>query len=1088
MKLTLLLLFTALFALQANNSYGQKTKISLDVENMTTSSVIDEIENASDFRFIYLAKDVDLNRKVTLKVKRERIEKILGLLFGQTNTDYTIEDTQILLSARQQQSLGPKQQASVSQDPIRVTGRITDESGVPLPGATVQLKGTNRGVSADFDGNYLITVPNSESVLVFTNIGFAAQEITVGNQTTINVSMAESVSKLDDVVVVGYGKQRRVELTGTVATVKAKDIENLPVANVNQAIQGLASGVFVANTSGAPGGATEILIRGQSSITAGNNPLYIIDGAPVTVGLLGNQTFSATAGPSTDVLSNLNPNDIASIEVLKDASAKAVYGARAANGVILITTKKGQSGKATINFSTTAGWVSPTNNYDLLNAEEYVLLQREAFTNDGQPIPDNLLNVDPNIDTDWVDLILRNSVFFHEYNLGIRGGNNDVKYFVSAALRDEEGLIRNNDLTRFTLRSNLEFRATDRLRAGLNISLGRINNNEARFAFSSLSNVINSALLLQPIVPARNEDGEAISTDPVFMNAVAIIEETSDKSTTDKVLLSAFAEYDILPKLSLRTNVSFDLNNIEENAFATPNSDLFLRFFGDDLRTVRNRELSTYNIEPFLKYDFELGKHQLDLILGTTFLEQKDAFTFVSGTDFPNDQLTQLSSAGNLVQNLFGRSVSGGTETAYSFTSIFLRANYNYNDKYLFSATIRRDGSSRFGPDTRYGNFWAVSGGWNFANEAFLENNGILSFGKLRASIGVTGNDQIGNFPSIGTWEGGGNYLGQSVLTSEQIANPDLKWEETRDIDLGLDLGFFNNRLEVGITYFNANTSNLLFSQPIPGSTGFTRITENVGKVNNKGFELDIASTNISTDTFRWRTQLNLTTVENEVISLLGEDPIGFNLTRLIEGEPINVFYGLDFLGVDPETGDAEYRDVNGDGVVTLADDRTAMGKAQPDFFGGLTNTLSYGNFTLDVFFQFVYGADIYNSIENSQENSFIGGYNASRSILNRWQGPGDITNVPRLGTTRGLNQADSDRFVEDGSYARLKNATLSYTFPMTVSSKLGISNARIFVSGQNLLTITNYSGLDPEVGLSGIQRADFPQTAIYSLGLNINF
>ncbi len=1084
MKISAVLLLFGAFVLQANPSYAQK-KISLNLENVTVERLLDEIESRTDFRFIYSTEDVDIDRRVSVVVKRQEVSTILNDVFVGTRTSFSVDDGQIFLLPNKNPVPVPQ---VVQQDPITVTGQVTNADGVPLPGVSVIVKGTSRGVATDFDGNYQIVVPNGQSVLVFTSIGYAEREINIGNQTNLNVTLEESVSQLDDVVVVGYGEQSRVELTGTVAKIKQDDIENLPVVNVNQALQGQASGVFVTNPTGAPGGAAEILIRGQSSITAGNSPLFIIDGAPVSQGVIGNNEILVEGPPATDILSSLNPNDIESIEVLKDASAKAIYGARASNGVVLITTKKGKTGKARINFSTLTGVIVPTNNHKTLNTEQYLELQRESYTNDDQPIPDFILNADSSIDNDWIDLIFRNTTFLHEHNLSVSGGAKDFNYFISANHRDEQGLIRNNKLTRTTLRSNMEFKASKKLDLGLNVLFGRTNNKGAS------SSEIREALKQQPTNPLRNELGQPVSNDPSLINPLAILEESISESTTDKLILSGFFKYLVLPGLQFRTNFSADFNYNNENRFDTENSNEIIGFFGDDVRTNYNRKINTLNIEPFLIYNKNLNQHNFELTLGATFLEQNDAISFVSGTNFPSDQLTQISNAGQILQELFRIPYTSGTETAYSFNSTFLRLNYNFSQKYLLNATIRRDGSSRFGPDTRYGVFWAVSGGWNFYKESFFNEGGLLSFGKLRASIGVTGNDQIGNFPYIGTWGSGNNYLGQTVISSSQVENSDLKWEETRDIDVGLDLGFFKNRFEIGLTYFNSQTSDLLFNEPLPFSAGFSTITENIGTVRNQGWELNFSGSVINNEKFTWRTNLNITKVKNEVISLLGEEPTiitAGGLSTLVEGEPINTFFGLDFLGIDAQTGDALYRDINNDGEITLEEDRTVIGNAQPDFYGGLTNTFNYKDFSLDVLFQFVLGPEIFNASRRLSYSNFERGNNATSSRLDRWQQPGDVTNVPRLSTpgTRGLNYEVSSQFLENGSYGRLKNLTLSYNFPANVSERLGISNARIFLSGQNLFTITDYSGLDPEVALNGIESfGAFPQTQIYSIGLNINF
>lgn len=966
-----------------------------------------------------------------------------------------------------------------------VSGKVTSiEDGSTLPGVNVVLKGTTTGTVTDIDGNFSLSVPSEGGTLVFSFIGLATEEVAVGARSVIDIQMSADVKQLSEVVVVGYGTSLKKELTGAVATMNSEQIEKLPALSPDQALQGLTSGVFVNSSSGTPGGAINVRVRGQTSINASNDPLYVIDGVIIQSGDL---TQNAFGGQDQNALSSLNPQDIATMQVLKDAASTAIYGARAANGVVLITTKRGQAGKAKIDLKYWTGVAEATKYVDKLSAEQQIMIEREAYLNDNIgsiPRSDASLGWDGTTNTDWGDLVFRKARI-SEYQIGASGGTEKIKYYLSGNYRDEEGVMIGSGFERFTTRFNTDVNATDKLNIGSSIS----------FAYSQQNIIANdnniygiySAALLTPSYRAvrDSETGEFVDALPSFnTNPVRAAEQVRQDISTYRFIGNVYFNYNIIEGLDFRTDVSYDWNFLREdlNRPSTTAQGRGTNGAGN----YSTRDIGTYLIEPTLRYSKTFNdQHKVSGVLGTTFQETNDYQGFVSATGFARPTLTYIVSAANITDG-------SSFNEYYSFNSIFGRVNYSFKEKYLFSASVRRDGSSRFGPDRRFGTFWAVSGGWNFTEEDFW-NVDFIEFGKIRASYGVTGNDRIGNFQYVGAFLGSANYLDRPASSPDQIANPELQWEETTSIDLGIELAMFNNRLSINAGVFQQNTDALLFGAPVPWTTGFADVQSNIGEVENRGIELDVTTVNLNTGGFSWKSTFNISWLTNEVVSLVNPEPIeqGF-ASVILEGEPLNSFYGLDWLGVDPATGESIFRDTNGDGNIG-SDDRVVIGDYAPNYVGGFTNTLSYKGITLDVFFQFVNGVDIYNNTRVFNEN-VSAPWGLSTDVLRRWQKPGDITDIPKASQTTSLDFTnDSDRFLSDGSYLRLKNITLAYNLPESLISKIGMRSARVYIQGQNLLTFTNYQGADPEVSTFGATSTSlgtdfltFPQAKMYTVGVNI--
>ncbi|MCG8320055.1 MAG: TonB-dependent receptor, partial [Cytophagales bacterium] len=972
-----------------------------------------------------------------------------------------------------------------------IKGKITDENGEPLGGATILVKGTTIGAVTDLDGNYTLSVPDNAETLVFTFIGFVPQEVNIAGRSVIDIVMLPDLTTLEELVVVGYGEQSKRKLTSSVAKVTAKDIENLPVTSFDQALQGQAAGVHVQSASGTPGGPVLIRIRGQNSINAGNEPLFVVDGVPIISGSLTNGSI-ADRGGQTNILSSINPEDIASIEILKDAAATSIYGSRAANGVVLITTKQGTKGKGRVNVDVFTGLGRATELLDVLNTKEYLKIKREAYENDGLPIPERLLNIDSTVNTDWQDVIYR-TARINQYNISLQGGSDQTQFFLSGGFRDEQAILKNAGLKRGNFRLNLDHVINDQFKVGTRIALSR-ENNDLFTANLSVVSPSRGAIVARPYFPVRDSTGGFTGSVDFLnffqFNPLEELIEPTFENITSKVLANIYIDYQIIEGLNFRTDVGYDYNILEQNVFY-PSTTFNGQFNDGDGRYSLNQS-NTYNIEPTIRFDKTFGLiHNFSSVAGVTFFNQVDKTSVIRGQNFVSDDLKFLISAGEVINP----PSTGNNRSDYSFNSLFARVNYDYNSKYLLSLSVRRDGSSRFGKDNRFGTFWAISGGWVFSDERFFSNS-WLNFGKIRASYGTTGNDQIGNFPSISRWTVVDGYGGIPGLAETQPGNSNLGWEETTKLDIGLELDFFKSRVRLEADYFLNRTKDLLLNRPLPGTTGFVQFTTNIGDTENTGFELSVDAEVMNTNDFSWNTTLNLTRVDNKITSLVNDEPILFNGGGYIVGEPINILRGFDFLEVNPETGNAVYRDINGDEQIDFDNDQVVLGNSLPDFFGGMTNSFSWKGLSLDVFVQFVSGASIYDSEASDYFNGGVDQNNQITDILRRWQQPGDVTDVPKVTTNagRGLNNALSDRFIWDASYLRVKNITLSYSVPTEISEKWGINSARFYVTGTNLFTIADYPGQDPEASApngsaSGIlDGGNLPQVRMFLGGVNLTF
>ncbi len=673
-----------------------------------------------------------------------------------------------------------------------------------------------------------------------------------------------------------------------------------------------------------------------------------------------------------------------------------------------------------------------------------------------------------------------------EYQINMQGGDEKTRYFLSGSYRDEEGTIIGSNYQRGTMRLNLDHKASEILSFGTSLSISS-DLNERIQNDNNIYGIYSASVLTPPLRPVTDENGEYVDALPSFnTNPVrdALLPRFDNK--TKKFIGNLYTDFKIMDGLNFRTDFSYDYNTLTEDHYA-PASTAIGRPIGDG--NFNYSQIGTYIIEPTLRFARNFNSmHSVNAVAGATWQDRTQITSIVRGNGFAKESLTYLTSAATIYDGDANR-------VDYSINSVFGRVNYAFKEKYLASASIRRDGSSRFGANQKFATFYAVSAGWNFSDEAFMDNFGWLSLGKLRASYGTTGNDGIGNFRYVGAWDGGANYLDNPAFAPTQIANPDLKWENTTTMDVGMELSLFESRLNLNVGYFNKTTSDLLFFAPLPQSTGFNGVWDNIGDIENKGFEVELGATILNTTSgFNWKFNGNVSFLRNEVTKLVDQNFVRSGFASIYQvGKPLNTFYGLKFLGVDPATGLSIFQDTNNDGVVNI-NDETVLGDYQPDFMGGVTNTFTYKGITLDVFFQFVQGVDVYNNTLQFTTNP-AANWGMSTEMLRRWKQPGDITDIPKPLTAAGLNGSDNSRFLSDGSYMRLKNITLSYDIPKSIVAKAKLRSARIYATGQNLLTFTAYNGADPEVSVfantntaQGTDFLTFPQSKMYQFGINLGF
>ena len=1146
MKLSALFILVTLFTLHANNSYSQRTKVSLDLNNVTVEQLIDEIENKTDFRFVYKIKDVNLKRVITLKANKELITSVLKKVFINTNTSYNVLDKQVFLTKRKDPITPEEKPKEVGSNSKNVTqdwsvkGIVLDSNGVPLPGASVLEKGTTNGAQTDFDGNFSLDVSSQNATLVISYLGYATKEILVDGQTTLKVTLIEDTATLDEVVVIGYGSLKRTDLTGSVSSVSAESIEQSVPTSIDQVLQGRAAGVQIQQNSGAPGSSSSIRIRGISSLTGSNEPIFVIDGVII----------SNDSGGNQNPLSGINPSDIVSLDVLKDASATAIYGSRAANGVIIVTTKRGKKGEATVNFDSYVGWQEIPKKLSLLNLQEYAT-HRNTRSDLG------IVQRDPNFirpdllgeGTDWQDELF-NKAMIQNYNLSFSGGSEKSTYSMGIGYLDQEGIAFGSSFERLSLRGVLDSDIKDYLKVGVNFAF----NNSKLITTVSDGALISIALRQTPNVAVRNADGNFDGPDTdefVQNNPIGLASIRDNRNEDARLRANAFAELTFFKGLKFKTQYAIDYGF--SNAYTFDPSYTFGAIERDVRESTRTKAYSKfYNITNLLSYDNTFGLHTLNTILGQEYQEGSYENLYGYRAGFLTNTATDL----DLGDATTAR--NGNFRNANSLSSYFGRLFYSYDDKYLLTATLRYDGSSRFAKENRWGWFPSAALAWKISNENFLQDNATINNLKLRIGWGAVGNQSAPNYAFTSLYGASATNQGTGLLPSN-TANPELKWETTYSSNMGLDIGLFDSRVELTADVYYKKTEDLLLQLPLPAYTGSSGVgstappTVNIGSLENKGFELSLNTLNVSTEDFSWNSNLVFSMNKNKVLSLNSETGIldetlreGSEttiVTRTAVGQPIGQFYGYKVIGRFEDATDFYYRndagdivptplpadvnsigenamwigdyifeDINKDGVIN-EQDRTYIGNPSPDFTFGIGNTFSYQGFDLNIFLTGSYGNEVVNYQRRFLENP-RGSTNLFQSALGYAElglidpnGPNDYRNVqivggdpymPRIAASSAASTSNfrySDRFVEDGSYLRIQNISFGYNLPQSFVSKLGIDNLKIYSNMQNVFTFTKYSGYDPEVGsinqnvlLTGIDNARYPSPQIYTIGINAKF
>jgi TonB-dependent starch-binding outer membrane protein SusC len=1014
-----------------------------------------------------------------------------------------------------------------------VSGRVTStEDGSALPGVNVILKGSSVGTATDGDGRYSLIVPSSSGVLVFSFIGLKAQEIQIGDRSVVDASLAVDATELSEVVVTGYGTQLKQDLTGNIARIKTKDIEYVPMPTIDAVLQGKAAGVYVNSQSGKLGQAVSVRVRGNSSISAGNQPLYVLDGVPIT-------TYSqSTYGGATNPLIDLNPNDIESIEVLKDASAGAIYGSRAANGVVLITTKRGKSGKTNFTFNYQQGYSESTRRVKMLNSDQYTELLLEA----AQWVDENVYDIpaapgeggETDYVIDWMDYYSYGEWSYDDYingtklktyewqdaifqkgpyrqaDIQLSGGNEYTKFFFSGQYLDQDGIMIGNNIKRVSARLNLDQKVNSWLNIGVNMNFARTLNRRLPDD-NAFSNPLQSVALMPmtPNVTPAGQPGAGLPSGtppgdvqiPMYYNPIITVKYAKYLEESFRNFTNGFATIKLMPGLTLQSEFGLDLLSQNAESYFQSQTRRNQTRATRGLGSNRGAFVLNYNTNNYFSYTKRFGKHDVNSTLGMQYQESNAKYNFVEGLDFPSDSYQKIASAAT---------ISGGssTETNYSFLSYFLRANYKFADKYLFGVSARIDGSSRFGANNRYGFFPSVSGGWILTEEEFLKGVTSLSFLKLRASYGIVGNAEIGNFPQLGLFSGSASYSGIGGQAPSQIGNPNLKWETNKQFDIGIDFGVLQNRITGEIDYYIRKSEDLLLNTNIPSSTGFNSVVRNLGSLENKGVEIVLNSENFIGQ-FKWSTSFNIAFNKGKVLDVNGqiiEGGVG-NLNRVMEGYNIGVFFAPEYAGVNPDNGDAQfYSNVIGpdgkrDRTILGNDDynqaeRVVVGDPNPKCIAGLTNTFSYKGFDLSILFNGVFGNDVsVFGMGQYSMASMIYEDNQTADQMKRWQQPGDKTNVPATHYFYGNGNQRSSRFIVDGSFIRLRSLNFGYSLPKELLQPLKVERCRIYISGQNLLTFTrDYPLWDPEVNAdsfdSNVSKGnDFytpPQPRTFLVGINI--
>ena len=1143
-RLTVFLFLIGISQIFAVETYSQSTKLSINKSQAKIKDVLEEIEDKSEFFFLYNKDLIDVNQLVDVKFKDETISEILDDVLKGKGIKYLVADRQIVLTNSSEQS-ELKKISEFLQQQNEVTGAVSDESGLPLPGVSVIIKGTTKGTVTNNDGNYTLADIPENATLVFSFIGMLTQEIEVAEQTRIDVTMHVDAIGIEEVVAIGYGTVRKSDLTGSIVSIGAEKLKERPYANALQSLSGQVSGVQIIQTQGAPGIAPTVKVRGATSINAGTTPLYVVDGIPLEDNTSNSTDTGVSSGSNMEFNRNplnfINPNDIESIEILKDASSAAIYGSRGANGVVIITTKQGKAGKTKIEANYEFGMSNVNRKTEMMDAKQWMEFQTAARNNSwativaANPSATRGLNVtvpeefsDPEWiarignGTDWQDVLFRTAMS-HNIQLSASGGNEKTQFMVSGGYINSEGVVDNNNYDRINLRSNIRHNFNEKFRLGVNLGLSRAQ--ESPQGTSGKSDVISLSLQSDPIFPLYVETGSLGFKDPnsiwntfvkyglQFWHPYSLTREAEKKKVMNVVTANSFLEWDIVKDLTLKTAVSTNVENTFYNFYWNEGQNW--GYSGWVPATADFVTLNSFNWvwENTLNYNTIFNEvHSFNLLAGYSAQEQRTEYSNMNAGSFPND----------LVHTLNAGVVTRGSTSAqdWSLISYLARANYSYKNKYLATAAIRADGSSRFGSNNRWGYFPSGSVAWRLTEEGFLQDISWLNNLKLRLSYGATGNNQIPNYGAIGLlgyapYVNGGN-VEQGIYT-QTFADKNLKWEKTGQTNFGVDLTILNQRINLSADIYYSKTRDLLLNVPIPILTGFSSTLTNIGELENKGYEVNINSRNVD-GRFKWNTDFNIFANRNNVLKLGENDaPIDINVSsmtsRTVVGKPIGMYYGYVIDGVimsqaeldskaypvwaGSEAGDPRVRDVSEDGKIS-ADDRTFLGNYQPDFQWGMTNSFSYAGIDLSVMLRGSHGGEILNHNARYLKSGVGGGNRNMYSVVsNFWKSDADPGNgqipKPRILPTT-VRDFGSSYWVEDGSFVRIQNIRIGYNLPKNMVERMKLSGVKLYVNMENVYVFSDYLGFDPEGStyqtgvLVGFDYGAYPNPFTATAGVNITF
>ncbi|WP_373516128.1 TonB-dependent receptor [Persicitalea sp.] len=1057
--------------------------VSVKFKNTELRKVLSKIEDEVNVKFVYSSTVIQPDRRVSVRANQSKLSEVLTQVLEPLDITYRVIGGQIMLTR-----LGAETSSIIAKVKVEavvaqtVRGTVKDENGGLLPGVSVILKGTQRGTTTDTDGEFVLEVPDATSVLVFSFVGYSSQEVIVGTQSNLTISLVPESKALNEVVVIGYGSVKRKDLTGAVSQIDTKDIDAFPVSDVQQALRGRAPGVRVIQSSGQPGASVQVQVRGGNSFLGNNNPLYVVDGFPLTGGI-----------------DFLNPSDIATMDILKDASATAIYGARGANGVVIITTRQGKAGRSRISFDSYYGFQSASRRFDLLNAQQYAEVANEQLTNDGKPAQ---FTGSDFANTDWQDEIFQTAPI-QNHVITFSGGNEKTRYSVSGNYFKQDGIILNSGTDRGSFRFGLDQNVSDRFSFSTHFVGSRFtfDNNGANNGHRG-NNILSSAIVSPPTVPVRDGDDNYANVAPyafspnVLQHPLLFADILNQRKRTS--LLADFsATFTIMEGLTFKTLLGTE-QAFDEGNFYSPTT-LKLSSANGNAGSSFGRDVSFLN-ENILSYTKAFDKSVLNAVAGFTWQNQTSYDNSQGGSGFLNDILQN--------NNLGAAEVTNPNNSNYSQWALLSwlgRVNYSLADKFIFTVSARADGSSRFGANNKWGFFPSGAVAYKLSEEQFIRNIKAISSLKLRLSYGTTGSTTLSPFQSLNRLGVQRATFGKTDLIGYApvaLPNDNLKWETTAQLDIGLDAGLFNERLRLTLDYYRKSTTDLLARVTLPGSAGFNSITTNLGEIQNAGFELGIGA-DIIDRAVKWDVFAQMSTNRNKVIDIGGSDifgsgislPFGSAINIAREGQPLGLFYGFKEDGLD-EKGRIKYVDLNNDGAITNSD-QTIIGNPYPDFIFSINNNLSYKNFELNVFLEGVQGSNLFFATGGSISNSFNTGENQLVDVYNnRWRpgSPDPNALYPKLSTSSTFRV--SDRFVKDGSYLRLKNVRLAYNLPITSLNVKWIQSIQLYASAQNLLTITKYPGLDPEVNTRsgtgdlriGIDETGYPAARTLTFGLKAGF